>query len=121
MRSSRHHSILAGRIAVLSVLFLALSPPSAAASDETILPDSWVYPALRTLELAGLVELDPSIPYSRSEIRRYVTDAREAVAGRSGALTSRRRFLLDRLEREFLADDPREREDSPVLLLTEGG
>jgi hypothetical protein len=125
MRPSRHHSILKGRFAVPSVLLLLVcqlllaSPLHSTASDETIAPDSWVYPALRTFELAGLVELAPSMPYSRSEIRQYVTVVLEAVGERPDALTPRRRFLLDRLEREFLAEDPRDREDRPALTLME--
>jgi len=125
MRPSRHHSILIGRFAVPSVLFLIagslliLYPVHTVASDETIAPDSWVYPALRTLELVGLVELDPSMPYSRSEIERYVTVILGAAGERPDALTPRNRFLLDRLEEEFLAADPGEREDRPVLILRE--
>ncbi len=126
MRSSIHQGIPAWRLAVTSVCLLLLCQllpavsVSAARSDETILPDSWVYPALRTLELAGLVELDPSIPYSRSEIERYVRDLRAAAAESPRALTPRRRFLLERLEKEFLASDPREREDRPASVLMTG-
>jgi len=125
MRSSKHQHIPAGRFIVSSVSLLLVcplllaGPLSAAGSDETIHPDSWVYPALRTLELAGLVELDPSIPYSRSEIERYVTSIRAAAAGKPDALTPRRRFLLERLEREFLADDPGRRENRPAAVLIE--
>jgi hypothetical protein len=125
MRFSRHHSVLNGRFSVPSVLFLLtgsiliLSPVRAVASDETIAPDSWVYPALRTLELVGLVELDPSMPYSRSEIEHYVKVILTAVGERPDSLTPRNRFLLERLEAEFLAVDVGEREDRPTLLLTE--
>jgi hypothetical protein len=125
MRSSRHQSSLGGRSSVHVVLFLlacpflVISPVYSAASDETISPDSWIYPALRTLELAGLVELGPSTPYTRSEIERYVRIALAATRERPDALTPRNRFLLGRLEAEFLTTDPREREDRPALLLVE--
>ena len=125
MRSSRHHRALRGRCAVPSMLFLIagslliLSPIQTIASEETIAPDSWVYPALRTLELVGLVELDPVMPYSRSEIERYVTVILAAAGEGADALTPRNRFLLERLEAEFLAADPGEREDHPALILRE--
>ena len=127
MRSSRHHSVLKGRFVAPTVLLLlvgvllVLSHVDAVATDETIVPESWVYPALRTFELAGLVDLDPSMPYSRSEIEHYVTVILAATGERPDALTPRNRFLLGRLEEEFLAADPSEREDRPVLILTEEG
>ena len=127
MRSSIHHGPHGGRYAVRTVLLLlALSLLAAtglhgAASDETVSPDSWVYPALRTLELAGLVVLDPSMPYPRSEIERYVRAVLDAARESPGAITPRNRFLIGRLEREFLAAGPGEREDRPILLLEEEG
>lgn len=126
MISSRHHSLLNGRSTIPSVLsllcctLLLLSTANAFGTDETVAPDSWVYPALRTLELRGLVHLDSSMPYSRSDIERYARAVLASVRERPDELTPRIRFLLGRLEEEFLATDPGRRENRPVLLLTEG-
>jgi hypothetical protein len=125
MRSSRYHGPFGGRCTIRVVLFLlacpilVVPPVHASTSDETFSPDSWIYPALRSLELAGLVELDPSLPYTRSEIGRYVRIVLAAVRERPDALTPRNRFLFERLEAEFLAVDPGEREDRPALLMVE--
>lgn len=122
---SRHQSFLKGRFTALSALalvggiLLLPSPSDASATDETVPPDSWVYPALRTLELAGLVHLDPSIPYSRSDVERYTRTVLEAVRGGADDPSPRIRFLIGRLEGEFLAADPRQRENHPLLVMTE--
>ncbi|GEM_PF-1700714 len=100
------------------IVVLCVFPTGSSSSDETMHPDSWVYPALRTFELLGLVCADPSLPYSRSEIEGYVNGILERIEGGDMLLTERQSFLLRKLEEEFLgkSSTPKEREDPPVYI-----
>jgi hypothetical protein len=127
MKSSKYHSARITNIVVRRAVFLIIAlllcilSGAAVGSDETIMPDSWVYPALRTFELAGFVELAPTLPYTRSDVERYVARILSSVEELGGHLTPRRRFLLERLETEFLGTSPHpgEREDQPLLVFEE--
>jgi hypothetical protein len=122
MRSSKYNTSIT-RFIVFPVtvfttgFFICAGSHGALASDETLLPDSWVYPALRSFELAGYVRLEPTRPYSRREVECYVGELLSAVGAERDRLTPRKQFLLDRLEKEFVgtSDLPREREDGPLL------
>lgn len=102
----------------LSGFFVLVLSTGAPASDETIPPESWVYPALRTFELKGLVSLEPSLPYTRSGVEHYLGHIREGIEKGGVNLSERQRFLLERLRREFedRASRPRDREDRPVYV-----
>ncbi len=123
--SIRHTSVIrfirSPVTALAAGFFLSVCPQAALSSDETILPDSWVYPALRSFQLAGYVDLGPTTPYSRREVELYVERILSAVEADGRILTRRKQFLLERLEAEFvsMADLPAEREDSPLLLYQE--
>lgn len=109
---------------ILSGFFLLVAALPLAASDERIPPDSWVYPALRKFELMGVVSLEPTMPYTRRELERYVERVTTAIEQGRVDLTPRQRFLLERLREEFEGKAllPREREDRPVLVYgTESG
>ncbi len=107
--------------ALFLVTILIVAPSSIPASDETIEPGSWVYPALRTLELAGLIRVEPDIPMTRGAIAAYVRLAESVVAGGVVDLTPRQEFLLSRLEKEFTAPGTESgiREDSPLWIMRE--
>lgn len=107
---------------LLSGFFLLVLAGCCRASDETVPPDSWVYPALRKFELLGLLHLEPSMPYTRCEVEHYVMRVLSALGGGREALTGRQRFLLDRLQAEFAgkSSDPQSREDGPSLLFRDG-
>jgi hypothetical protein len=111
-----------GLVLLLAAAMLLAAVESAHPSDESIDPGSWVYPALHTFELLGLVRLAPSVPYSRGEVQRYV-DAivREIESGRV-VLTPRQDFLVGRLRAEFSQEalSPDMREDPPILTVREG-
>lgn len=101
--------------------FLCVCPQAVLSSDETILPDSWIYPALRSFELAGYVELGTTTPFSRREVELYVERILYAARTDGRGLTRRKQFLLERLEAEFIGkmNLPAEREDRPLLLYQE--
>jgi hypothetical protein len=129
MNSSRHHSARNGSIGTCRVLsriivcFICMYAQGAFGSDETIIPDSWVYPALRTFELGGYVQLAPSMPYTRKDVERYVEQILSRVGEDGRRLTPRQRFLLERLKAEFLGTStrPADREDRPLLLYEHEG
>lgn len=104
-----------------ALLLAAFFCCGALASDETIHPDSWVYPALRTFELLGLVRLEQAGPFARSGVENAVLQVERAVAAAGIRLTPRQAFLLERLRGEFLgaAADPDRRENPPVLVVRE--
>lgn len=123
--SIRHTSVIRFIGSPATVLaagfFLCVCPQAAFSSDETILPDSWIYPALHSFQLAGYVDLEPTTPYSRREVELYVQRILSTVETDGRALTPRKQFLLERLEAEFIGttDLPAERENSPLLLYQE--
>lgn len=107
---------------LLSGFFILVLSAAALASDETIPPESWIYQALRTFELRGLVSLEPSAPYTRSQVERYLDRILTGVEQEGTSLSERQRFLLERLRKEFheRASRPRDREDRPVYLYRDG-
>ena len=113
-------SIPAAMIVVAALLVLA--PPSARCSDETIPPRSWIYPALRSFETLGLVDLDIASPYTRSEVEFYVDRIMQSMKDGDVDLTPRQEFLLGRLRAEFqgMENSPEKRENSPLWMMREG-
>jgi len=107
-------------IAVLSAFALLVC--AAGASAETIPPDSWVYEALRSFELRGLVVLEPTFPYTRDRIETYVREIARGASSDGVELGARQRFLLERLEREFdgKGGRPEDRDDRPALTIRDG-
>lgn len=105
----------------VTAAFLALSHASLPASDENINPDSWVYSALRTFELKGLIVLPPEMPYSRREVESYLENILRNIEVSGIQLSPRQDFLLKRLMGEFEGkeDIPSRREDGPLLCLKE--
>jgi hypothetical protein len=110
-------------VAILSGFFVLVLSSFSFASDETIPPDSWIYPALDLFELRGLVTLEPYMPYSRSTVAYYLDRILTRLEKGDITLTSRQRFLLGRLCDEFLgrASRPQDREDRPIVVYREGG
>ena len=115
------------RISIPAALFIAAAlllhlPTPVQASDETIPPRSWVYPALRSFEILGLVDLDPASPYSRSEIEFYVDRILQSMKDGDVELTPRQEFLLGRLRAEFqgMENSPEKRENGPLWMMREG-
>jgi len=101
---------------------LVMIPRPAASSDETIPPRSWIYPALRSFELLGLVELAPASPYTRSEAEEYVDRIMQSIGAADPGLTPRQQFLLGRLRAELqgMSGTPSQREDGPLWMMREG-
>jgi len=99
--------------------FMLMIIAAAGASAETIAPGSWVYGALRTFELRGLVSLDPTIPYSRVQAESYVKSIVENLDATRVPLGVRERYLLERLRKEFIgtAARPEDRENRPAYIL----
>ena len=118
MKCRRNCFIFPGRVLLSGFFLLLFVVPSLHASDETIAPDSYVYPALRRFEAMGLVSLSPDIPYARSEIEGYVVTIGERIVACRRKLGSYDRRMLERLEEEFVGKgtDIEHREDRPVLL-----
>ncbi len=110
------------RTNIALLVIFALSLGASFACAETIPPDNWVYDALRTFELRGLVSLEPSIPYTRQDIERYVDAVCADVENAGISLGVRERFLLERLKEEFIGTkfEPEKREDRPVITCHEG-
>jgi len=102
------------------VLILLLAAPIARA--ETVPPDSWVYEALRSFEVRGLVRLEPTLPYSITQVEAYTNEIITAVAREKVTLGRRHAFLLERLTRQYvgLRNRPADRWDDPVYLYQEG-
>lgn len=115
-------AILSRCLAFAAVLPLLLLPSGILASNETIDVDSWIYPAFRTLELAGMVDLPPRMPWTRSEAEFFLDRALQSLRAGGVAPTARQSFLLERLKGEFhgKASRPMDREDGPLWCLKEG-
>ncbi|MCK4235525.1 MAG: hypothetical protein KAX38_00300, partial [Candidatus Krumholzibacteria bacterium] len=107
---------------ILSGFLLIVLVGLSMASDETMAPDNWVYPALRKFELLGLVHLDPTTPYSRREIESCLNRILSGLNEEKIELSKRQRFLLDRLRKEYQgkSSKPARREDPPVYYYREG-
>jgi hypothetical protein len=115
------------RISIPAAIFIAAAllltaPSSVRCSDETIPPSSWIYPALRSFQTLGLVDLAPASPYSRSEVESYVDRILQSMKDGDVELTPRRQFLLGRLRAEFqgMEGSPEKREDRPLWTMREG-
>ncbi len=108
-------------IIVTAALLLAV-PSAVRSSDETIPPRSWIYPALRSFETLGLVDLDPVSPYTRSEAEFYVDRIMQSMSGGGAELTPRQEFILGRLRAEFqgMENSPERRENRPLWMMREG-
>ncbi len=111
-----------GLLFLLLGCFFVISPLKLSGSDENISPESWVYSALRTFELKGLIHLSPEIPYSRKMIEFYLDRILQNLKDADTRLSPRQNFLLRRLRQEFQGRShrPRDREDSPVWLYQKG-
>ncbi len=107
-------------VAILSGFFVLVLFSFSFASDETIPPDSWVYPALNIFELRGLVTLEPYMPYSRSTVAHYLDRILTSLGKGDVTLTSRQQFLLGMLRDEFQARRPEDREDRPIIVYHDG-
>lgn len=107
---------------LLAGFFITTAFGTLAASDETVHPDSWVYPALRRFELLGLVALAPSVPYTRSQVEFYLDRILAGLEGGGAELSAHQAFLLGRLQWEFqgTAAKPDLREDPPLYTYREG-
>jgi len=98
------------------LLLLVIPGGPAGASDENISPDSWVYPALRTFELKGMIALPTERPYSRRQVEAFLDRILQGLKDGKEGLSPRQRFLLSRLRKEFqgMEHRPGSREDPPV-------
>ena len=110
--------VFVGALCALGCVSAILICPSAARA-ETVPPDGWVYDALRTFELRGLVSLEPTIPYSRVQVELYVERIVASLETENVPLGVRERFLLERLREEFIgkAARPEDRENRPVYVV----
>ena len=115
-------AMLSRRLVFAAMLPFLLPPSGILASNETIDVDSWIYPAFRTLELSGLVDLPSRMPWTRGEAEFFLERALQSLGDGGAPLTARRSFILDRLKAEFLgkASRPMNREDGPLWCLKEG-
>lgn len=109
-------------ILCLAASFFIIMPLRISASDENIAAGSWVYSALRTFELDGLIHLSPEMPYSRDQIEFYLDRILQNLKDSDGGQSPRQAFLLERLKNEFQgkASRPDDREDSPVYSYQKG-
>jgi hypothetical protein len=105
---------------ILAGLFFAIAL-DAAALAETIPPDSWVYEALRSFEVRGLVELEPTFPYTFYQCEAYTREIIANIAKERIELGPRHRFLIERLMKQFVGmrDRPEDRWNKPVGVLRE--
>lgn len=117
---SRHRSMNRTIFILAAVVLLSFASTS---HGETIFPESWVYDALRSFELRGLVALEPTLPYTFDQCETYVTEIRTRVEEDGIALGPRHRFLLDRLAAEFVGtrERPEDREDRPLAVCRDAG
>jgi hypothetical protein len=92
---------------------------SAVARAETIPVWSWVYGALRSFELRGLVHLEPEIPYSFDQVEAYTKEIVENAKRDHVVLGPRDAFLLARLTEQFVGmrNRPEDRYDPPVYVV----
>jgi hypothetical protein len=117
--------------AILSGCFVAMTLCAAAilagafiapaARAETISPDSWVYEALRSFELRGLVALEPTLPYTFDQCEAYTREIKSNAEARGMVLGPRQAFLLERLAKQFVGmrDRPEDRWSKPVYVVRE--
>lgn len=103
------------------VAIALLSLPTTA-RGETVSPESWVYDALRSFEIRGLVALEPTLPYTFDQCEAYVREIVAHVETSGVSLGPRHRFLLGRLAEEFIGTRgrPENREDRPFAVYRDG-
>ena len=106
----------------LSGFFMVLLLGTAIAHAETVPLDSWVYDALRSFELRGLVRLEPTLPYTFDQVEAYTNEIMTNAAEEHVTLGSRHAYLLERLTKQFVGmrDRPQDRWDKPVYVLEDG-
>ena len=94
---------------------------ASAARAETVPPGSWVYEALKSFELRGLVRLEPTLPYTFEQCETYTREIAANVEKEHVALGPRHAFLLERLTKQFAGtrDRPEDRWSKPVYVARE--
>ena len=110
-------AMVIGAAAILAGAFIA-----PAARAETVSPGSWVYEALKSFELRGLVALEPTLPYTFNQCEAYTREIAANIEARGVALGPRHAFLLERLTKQFVGtrDRPEDRWSKPVYVEREG-
>jgi hypothetical protein len=95
---------------------------AAVAQAETIPPGSWVYDALRSFELRGLVRLEPTLPYAFDQVEAYTSEIVANVERERVTLGPRHAYLLERLTKQFVGvrNRPEDRWDKPVYTYRDG-
>ena len=107
---------------LLAALLLFAPAQPCVASDETVPVDSWVYPALGTFELIGLVSLETELPLTRLQVTRHVGEIGRRIEEERVDLTPRQSFLYGRLFHEFNGASlrrPALREDASLVVAAE--
>jgi hypothetical protein len=117
----RHSTFISSFLSFLLILVVLPFSPLYG-SDESIEPSSWIYPAFRSFELAGFVELPSYMPWSRAEAAFRLDRLLQDLEGREDILSPRQVFLLKRLRGELqgTALRPHAREDRPLYIMREG-
>jgi|WetSurMetagenome_2_1015567.scaffolds.fasta_scaffold41498_2 hypothetical protein len=121
MKSHFSGFLFAMALGAAAILAGAVMAPAARA--ETISPDSWVYEALRSFEVRGLVSLEPTLPYTFDQCEAYVREIASNVEARGIALGPRHAFLLERLAKQFagMRDRPEDRWSKPIYTVRDEG
>ena len=108
---------------LLTSLFAPARLPAVNVGREFLPPEHWCYPALDRFETLGFVHLPMERPFGRDDIVSYVEAIKKEIETRGEELSSRERFELERLEKEFSSEtarhNPRERYNPPLVLLEE--
>jgi len=106
--------IFGAAVILAGALFVA-----SAARAETVPPGSWVYEALKSFELRGLVRLEPTVPYTFEQCETYTREIYAGVEREHVALGPRHAFLLERLTKQFIGtrDRPEDRWSKPVYVV----
>ena len=104
-----------------AAVILAGALVASAARAETVPPDSWVYEALKSFELRGLVRLEPTLPYTFEQCETYTREIAANVEKEHVVLGPRHAFLLERLTKQFVGtrDRPEDRWSKPVYVARE--
>ena len=106
-----------GAAAILAGVLL-MAP---AARAETVSPNSWIYEALKSFELRGLVALEPTLPYTFDQCEAYTREIIANIETCGVALGPRHAFLLECLTKQFVGmrDRPEDRWSKPVYTVRE--
>lgn len=122
----RHGAILLGFFLAAALgaaaILAGASLVAPAARAETVPPDCWVYEALRSFELRGLVRLEPTLPYTFDQCEAYTREITANIEHGRVALGPRHAYLLKRLTKQFVGvrERPEDRDDRSVYVLREG-